>query len=110
MEALIFVAGSIAVYILIVVSRRSALKRDERRSDQLHNIARGRWPGLDRVTAFDLLYKETYKKMVEKRNRGENYEPLLKDSILIFNMRNEFIADEAERSSSFRQITVTQGR
>ncbi len=107
---LILLALMFLVFIVYILSRREILDKDEKRSRELLEEAKSSWPTLDTVQALDLLYRRIYKQMLEVRSWGGDYDALFTDTILIWNLRNEAIANEAESEVSYRNLKILSGR
>lgn len=85
----------------------SALTRGKKasREDELREMARAAF-GAEDSTALDSLYVSRFRMALRQRELGENFEDTLRDTILIFNMRNHALESEIESESEF---SVTEG-
>jgi hypothetical protein len=94
---LILGVSALAVYWIWGALTRS---KETSREEELREMARGLF-GDDDSTALDSLYVSRFRMALRQRELDENFEETLRDTILIFNLRNRALEEELERESEF---------
>ena len=98
----ILACSALCVYWLWSVLTRG---KEASREDELREMARAAF-GAEDSSALDCLYISRFRMALRQRELGENFEDTLRDTILIFNMRNHALESELECESEF---SVTEG-
>lgn len=87
-----------------IVHRMDSKKNhdDHRRTAQLVQEAKERWPLMPLSLSLDMLWEETYKQLLVAKRRGDDIDGFIRDHILIANERIRIVREAVERESEYR--------